>query len=410
MGRSITTRLAAFTGGPVLAALAPLLIIPVITRATGAGGWASFAAGQSVGLIGMIVLTFGWGIVGPVRIAQHPDPADRARILLESLVTRAVAAAVVLPVSALVAWWVATPDYRLAAAAIAVATAAAGFTPAWFCIGAGQPGLLTVYDVLPRLGAAAAGAALIFLTGEIAWYAVVLALSCVVAFGWHARVTMRDHDLGHLDAAEIRTALRRQVPTAAIDTVANSYGSTPTPIATGSLATSAADSFASANTMYRFGLIAVVAFGNAFQGWVLEPDAEDPRARHRLAIVAHGALGVAGAIGLAALGPWASSIVMGADNAATWTASALFGAAFFAISFTTPFIRNVMIPHGRYRYVFVVTCASSLVGLSVMLAGAAMSAMEVIAGGMVAAELVIMVAIIVPAWRLLADRVPSRGA
>lgn len=401
MSRSITTRLAAFTGGPVLAAIAPLLIIPVITRATGAGGWASFAAGQSVGLIGMIVLTFGWGIVGPVRVARHPDPADRARILAESLATRAVTALVVLPAVAVVAAWVATPDYRLAAAAVAIATAAAGFTPAWFCIGAGQPGLLTLYDVLPRLAAAAAGAGLIVLTGEIAWYALVLAASCAVAFGWHARTVLREGTHRRLSGAEIRSALRHQLPTAAIDTVSNSYGSTPTPIATGSLSTTAADSFASANTMYRFGLIAVVAFGNAFQGWVLEPDADDPRARQRLAITAHAALGVLGALGLATLGPWASSIVMGAENAATWTTSALFGAAFFAISFTTPFIRNIMIPHGRYRYVFVVTCASSVVGLSVMLIGAAMGAMDVIAAGMLAAEVVITIAIVVPARRLL---------
>lgn len=401
MRRSITTRLAGFTGGPVLAAFAPMLILPVITRAA-PEGWASFAAGQSIGLIGMIVLTFGWGIVGPVRIAQSPDPRVRARILAESLATRAVAAVMVLPVVAAAAAFVATPAYRFDAVAIALASALGGFTPAWFCIGAGRPGQLTLYDVAPRVGAAAASAVVVLATDQITWYAVLLTVASLCAFAAHARRTMWGQDVGRLNAGDVITALRRQLPSAAIDTVANSYGATPVPIATRGLDLDGANAFASADRIYRFGLLAVVAFGNAFQGWVLEHGADDRRARHRLAITAHVGLGLAGGVGIAALGPWATGFVFGPSLAATPLSCLLFGAAFVCISTTTPFIRNVMIPRGRYRHVLTVTCTAAVVGLGIMITGAVAGSGTVVAAGVLASELVTMTAIVIPAWRLLA--------
>lgn len=406
MRRSITTRLAGFTGGPVLAAFAPLLILPVITRATGSAGWASFAAGQSVGMIGMIVLTFGWGIIGPVRIAQNPEPAARARILAESLATRALAAIVVLPVAAAVAGYVASPGFRVDAIAIAVATSLGGFTPAWFCIGAGQPAALTGYDVVPRVAAAAVSAGIIAWTGQVSWYAGLLTVLSLGAFGLHARRTIRGHDV-RLNRTQIRAALRHQIPTAAIDTVSNSYGATPVPIASRGLAAVDAGMFASADRLYRFGLLAVVAFGNAFQGWVLEHDAENRQARHRLAILTHLGLGITGGLGIAALGPWATSIAFGAEVAATQTACLLFGLAFVCISTTTPFIRNVMIPHGRYRRVFTIACTSAVTGLAIMLTGAILGNITVIAAGVLASELVSMIAIIIPARRLLHVPAPA---
>lgn len=400
MRRSITTRLAGFTGGPVLAAFAPMLILPVITRAA-PEGWASFAAGQSIGLIGMIVMMFGWSIAGPVRIARAADQDERAHILAESLYTRAVAAAVVLPMAALIAAAVADPAYRFDAVAIALASAVGGFSPSWFCIGAGQPAKLTVYDVMPKLLAAALAVVLVLLTGQITWYAALLAVFCAVAYAAHARREMRGHHSGRLTVREIRVALRSQVPTAAIDTVSNSYGATPVPIASAGLPLADANPFASADRVYRLGLLAVVAFGNAFQGWVLEKDATDRAARHRLAIVCHVTLGLVGGLGIAVLGPWATGIAFGENVRATPLACLLFGLAFVCISSTTPFIRNVLVPHGRFRLVLAVTCVSAIAGLSVMISGAAADSATMIAVGVLTSEVITMTALIIPAARLL---------
>lgn len=400
--RSITTRLAGFTGGPVLAALAPMLILPVITRVE-PQGWASFAAGQSVGLIGMIILMFGWSIAGPVRIARAADQAERAHILAESLYTRAVAAVVVLPVVVVIAASVAGSAYRFDAAAIAFASAIGGFTPAWFCIGAGQPKNLTIYDVAPKLVAAVLAVGIVLLTGDITWYALLLAVLCALTFIAHARREMRGHHSGRLSWSQLRTALRAQVPTAAIDAVSNSYGATPVPIASGGLPLVAANAFASADRVYRLGLLAVVAFGNAFQGWVLEKDAPDRPARHRLAITCHIGLGVAGGLGIALLGPWATGVVLGPDVRATTTTCVLFGIAFVCISSTTPFIRNVLIPHGRFRLVLAVTCSSAVVGLTIMITGASTDSATLIAVGVLASEVITMTALVIPAARLLAQ-------
>ncbi|RLV57450.1 polysaccharide biosynthesis protein [Aeromicrobium phragmitis] len=384
----------------MLAAFAPMLILPVITRVA-PEGWASFAAGQSVGLIGMIVMMFGWSIAGPVRIARAADQDERAHILAESFYTRAIAAAIVLPLAAIIAAAVASPAYRFDAVAIALASALGGFSPSWFCIGAGQPAKLTLYDVLPKLLAAAGAVVLVLLTGQITWYAVLLALFCIVAYAAHARREMRGHHTGRLSVGEVRHALRAQLPTAAIDTVSNSYGATPVPIASAGLPVADANPFASADRVYRLGLLAVVAFGNAFQGWVLERDATDRPARHRLAIISHVTLGVAGGLGIAILGPWATAIAFGQDVKATPIACLLFGLAFVCISSTTPFIRNVLVPHGRFRLVLAVTCVSALAGLTVMISGAASGSATVIAIGVLTSEVITMTALIIPAARLL---------
>ncbi len=62
--RTLMLRFAGFTGAPILSALAPFIILPLITRVVGAEGWANFATGQSIGILGMVVVLFGWGIAG----------------------------------------------------------------------------------------------------------------------------------------------------------------------------------------------------------------------------------------------------------------------------------------------------------------------------------------------------------
>ena len=76
--RSLMLRLAGFTGAPILSALAPFIILPVISRIVGPEGWANFSAGQSIGILGMVGVLFGWGVVGPVRVARATSLQERA--------------------------------------------------------------------------------------------------------------------------------------------------------------------------------------------------------------------------------------------------------------------------------------------------------------------------------------------
>ncbi|WP_157421657.1 lipopolysaccharide biosynthesis protein [Agromyces sp. Leaf222] len=404
--RSVLLRLAGFTGAPILSALAPFLLLPIISRVTGPGGWADFSAGQSIGILGMVVVFFGWGVVGPVRIARTTDAAGRAQILRESLVSRAITTVVAIPLVIVATALVTGGEFKVESIAMAVAMTLAGLSPSWFCIGAARPIDLMLYDAGPKLLAALAAMPVLLLGGPVLFYPIMLAVVTVAAAAAHAVRNLRGASGPRVGLGRGFRVLRELLPTAAIDAAGNAYGTTPVPIATAGLPPAQASSFASADRLYRVGVLAVIALGNAFQAWVLEPDATSPVRRHRAAILAHLGLGVFGAVGLAVLGPWASGFIFGADVAADPLTCVLFGVAFFAISSATPFIRNILIPHGRYRFVLATTLTASVVGVTIMTIGSINGHEAVVAAGVAAAELTSLLILVVPGLRLMGTPAP----
>lgn len=395
--RSLMLKLAGFTGAPILSALAPFIILPVVSRIVGDEGWASFSAGQSIGILGMVGVLFGWGIVGPVRVARSTSAQARAIILHESIRSRLVTSLIAVPAAALATFIVSAPAFRLESVAVAVAMALGGFTPAWFCIGQGNPRGLMVYDAVPKLAASLVALPLLAWTGQIMWYPVLLLAFTVPAFVVHARRTAHADARGDAEPRSLRTVLRTLVPTAAIDATGNAYGSTAIPIATAGLGATDASAFASADRVYRIGTLAVVALANAFQAWVLEPHATSLRRRHIGAIGAHIALGMVGGLAIALLAPWATALVFGPSVAAQSVPSALFGAAFLCISTATPMIRNLLIPADRFRIVFAATISAAAAGLAVMIAGSIAGSPVVIAFGVAASEFTALAVLTVPA-------------
>ena len=390
-------RLAGFTGAPILSALAPFIILPVISRIVGADGWANFSAGQSIGILGMVGVLFGWGIVGPVRVARSTSVQERAVILHESIRSRALTSLVAIPAAGVATFLVSGPAFRLESVAVAVAMTVGGFTPAWFCIGQGNPRGLMLFDALPKLASSLVALPIVALTGQVLWYPALLLVFTVPAFVVHARLTAHGDALGDVRPRGLRKILRTLVPTAAIDAAGNAYGSTAIPIATAGLSADDASAFASADRAYRIGTLAVVAVANAFQSWVLEPRGHDVRRRHRAALLAHTALGVVGGLAIALLGPWATALLFGADVAAQSLPSALFGVAFVCISIATPLIRNLLIPADRFRIVFAATIAAATVGLVIMIIGSAAGSAAVVSLGVASSEFAALAVLALPA-------------
>ncbi|WP_141651282.1 polysaccharide biosynthesis protein [Microbacterium sp. 3J1] len=395
--RSLMLRLAGFTGAPVLSALAPFIILPVISRIVGDEGWANFSAGQSIGILGMVGVLFGWGILGPVRVARSDSRAERAVILHESLRSRLILAAVVMPLAGIVAAAVSGPAYRVETIAVAVAMTASGLTPAWFCIGQGDARGLMIFDALPKLAASLIALPLIAFWGAILAYPALLLALCLPAYAIHAWLNAHARLREERRTPAFRRIIRMLAPTAAIDATGNAYGSTSIPIATAGLDAADASAFASADRAYRIGTLLIVAVGNALQAWVLDRSAVDARARQRFALIAHGALGMLGGFAIALLGPWATALVFGPKVAADPLPCAFFGIAFFCISMATPLIRNLLIPANRARVVFMATITAAVVGLTIMLAGSFLGAAEVIAMGVAASEFAALVVLAGPA-------------
>jgi len=398
----VLRRLTGFTLLPLLSLVTPFLLLPVVARVAGPSGWSSFVAGQAVGTVGATVVFWGWNVGGPVLVARATSPEARAEVYAASLRTRLLLLSGVVPVAAVVSAVVAAPGHRLDAAAIGGATSLLGLSPAWFGIGVGRPWLLFWYDTLPRVVAAVVGALIVGVTGAIWAYPALLALSVVASLAlFRAQVTpsASGSDLTPWPVRRSATELREHLGTAGINLAATAYASTPVPVATLAFRPVVSSPFATADTAYRFGLFAVTAMGNAFQGWTLEPGVAARAARHRAAMLAHAGLGLLGGVVFAALGPWATGLLFGAAVAAPREACFWYGLAFLLISASTPLVRNLLVPAGRVRLVLGWTIGSAVLGLAGMLVAAVLGWSAGVAAGMALSELVLLLGLLAPARR-----------
>ncbi|MFB8368620.1 polysaccharide biosynthesis protein [Pseudarthrobacter sp. NPDC055928] len=401
--KTVLLRLSGFTVLPLLSLITPLLLIPIVSGIVGGEGISSIISGQAIGTFAATVLMWGWNVEGPVAVARSADPAARAHVYLQSIRTRLVLLVLVFPLAGAAAAVVAVPQFRSEAMAMAFAVALAGLSPAWFCIGMGQPKLLAVYDTVPRFIATAAAAPLLLTTGQLWFYPGLAALATVISL---TAFQTRYAKGGRWFPSDLPAAVRdlsAQRRTAGISLAANAYASTPAPIATATTAPAASGSLATADTLYRFGLFTVVALGNAFQGWTLEHGAENRRNRHLAAIWAHVGLGAVGAVILTLAGPFASSLLFAGKAQATTELCFYYGLAFAFLSASTPFIRNLLIPAGKDRLVLRWTLVSATFGLAVMVWAGVLGNAPGVALGMALSEALLFITLMLPARKLLTN-------
>jgi hypothetical protein len=303
---------------------------------------------------------------------------------------------------AIVSAVVAQPGHRVDASAMAVATSLLGLSPSWFGIGVGDPWLLFWYDTLPRVVAAVVGAGVVWATGLVWTYPVLLALSVAVSLvAFRRRVVAQAVGTSPFPVSRSAGELRTHLGTAGINLAATAYASTPVPVVTVAFRPDVSSPFASADAAYRLGLFTVTAMGNAFQGWTLEATAGDAdrRSRHRAAFGAHLVLGVVGGLLFAALGPWVTGFVFGPDVAAPRDVCVWYGVAFLFLSVSTPPIRNLLVPAGRVRLVLGWTLGSAVAGLLLMVGAAVAGWSAGVAAGMAVSEAVLLAGLLGPALR-----------
>ena len=398
--RSVLRRLTGFTVLPLLSLVTPFLLLPVVARVAGPSGWSSFVAGQAVGMVGATVVFWGWNVGGPVLVAQASSAVERAEVYAASLRTRYLLLLGVVPAAAMVSALVAQPGHRVDASAMAVATSLLGLSPSWFGIGVGDPWLLFWYDTMPRVVAAVLGAGVVWATGFVWTYPVLLALSVAVSLvAFRRRVVAGVDGTSPFPVSRSGGELRTHLGTAGINLAATAYASTPVPIVTVAFRPDVSSPFASADAAYRLGLFTVTAMGNAFQGWTLEGSGGERRSRHRTAFGAHLVLGVVGGLLFAALGPWVTGFVFGPDVAAPRDVCVWYGVAFLFLSVSTPPIRNLLVPAGRVRLVLGWTLGSAVVGLVLMLGAAVAGWSAGVAAGMAVSEAVLLAGLLGPALR-----------
>ncbi|SDT42917.1 Membrane protein involved in the export of O-antigen and teichoic acid [Pseudarthrobacter equi] len=399
--KAVLLRLAGFTGLPLVSILTPFLLVPIVARVAGEGGWSTVASGQAIGAFGGAVIAWSWNTLGPVEIAQNPSQQHRAEVYRQSIRTRLVLSALVFPFVFILAWQLAAPDHRLDGAAMSMTTAVAGLSPAWYCIGAGKPALLATFDALPRVAATIVAVPVILLTTHIWLYGVILLAAVGVSLVIFQRIVVPERGKTFTSWGGTWRYLRQHFGPAAISLSGTTYAATPVPIGQALVPNTVMAGFSSADTVYRFGLFSVMALGNTFQGWTLEPQEASPKKRHTAAIVSHLALGLAGAAFLAILGPLATEIILGSVNKAGQATCALYGLSFLFISASTPFIRNLLLPQGRQRLILVWTLISAVIGITLMFLAASRGWADGIALAMALSEAILFLGLLVPGLRLL---------
>ena len=402
--KTVLLRLSGFAILPLLSLVTPLLLLPIVSSIVGGNGVSSVVSGQAIGTFAATILLWGWNVEGPVAIARSTTAIERGSIYAQSMRTRLLLSIVVLPLTAAVSAAVAVPAFRNEAISMALATAFAGMSPAWFCIGLGQPKLLAIFDTVPRFLATALSAPLLVLSRQVWVYPVVLAIAFAFSlWAFHRRFSPRQSWFP-ASLSEALQGLRRQRHTAGINIASSAYATTPAPIATVTSSPAVSGSIATADTLYRLGIFAVIALGNAFQSWAIEPGIANRVQRHRAAIWAHLALGVIGAAILTALGPVVSGVIFAGQARATMLVCFYYGVAFFFLSASTPLIRNLLIPAGRQAYVLWCTVMSATLGIIAMLVAGITGNPSAIPLGMALSEILLWLVLLLPALRTLRDR------
>lgn len=400
--KTVLVRLAGFTVLPLLSLVLPFVLLPVVARVAGPDGWASIVAGQAVGTFAGTVIAWSWNVAGPISIVRASGDGARRALYSESIRTRLLLTAAVVPASSLLTFIITGGEHRFDAVAMSWSTALAGLSPAWFGIGLGKPRLLAIFDTLPRFVAAIISAPVLLLTHQIWWYPLILAILAGFSLAVFQKVFGEQGAWLPFPLTTTVNELKASGKIAGINLSGNAYGAAPVPIATATLPpVSASAGFASVDTVYRLGLFAVVALGNALQGWVLEPGQPDPRRRQWLAVVAHAVLGLVAATALTLLGPWATELLFGAAVKGDPVVCLYYGVAFAFISASTPFIRNVLIPHHRQTTVLAWTLVTAVVGVVAMIAGGLAGSPQAIAAGVALSEALLFVALAVPTARFL---------
>ncbi len=367
MDSTMRRRLAGFMIPPALAAISPLIALPLVARSAGPSGWASAIAGEAVGTFIAIVIGYGWAAIGPALVSVATTDAERVRLYRDSLLVRLAIAVVGLPALAVLCWFIASPGSEWLTVLMGAQGALIALSFTWYCAGVGDPRTIIVYDAIPRVVATVLASVVIALTGVAVLYPIA---GIVVTIAGTTLFTAR---LLHRQPGpwptvrELPALLRSGFPVALNDAALSAYSSVPAPLVTVTAPAVAAAGYASADKMFKLGSILPFTLASALQRWVGEVNGSDRADRLRVALMTHAALGLAGGVGLAALGSWVSLLLFGAEATAPTNVLVAMGLVFVFLSLRTSMTRHILFPAGGARIVVRATLVASALGVPAMI-------------------------------------------
>lgn len=360
-------RLLGFTLLPAIAAVSPLLVLPVVSRIAGPGGWASAVAGESVGTVAAIAVGYGWTAIGPALVSIAADDANRGRIYRESLAVRLLIAVLALPIMSAVCWLIAHPGSEWLSVLMGLQGALIALTFTWYSAGVGDARSIMFYDAIPRLVVAVAAAIVIAQIGVVELYPLSGIAVTLVGTGLFTARELRRAHAPWPTLRELPALFRAGAPVALNDAALGGYSSVPTPLVNVTTPPSVASGFASADKMLKLGQFLPLTLANALQAWIGEVHGHARHRRMSRALLAHGIFGVLGLIVLGGFGSWASLLLFGELAQASSGVCVLLGVTFAFFSIRTSMTRHVLFPAGQTHAVMRSTLAATAIGVPLMI-------------------------------------------
>lgn len=352
-----------------------IFTIPVLVGAVGPQRWAHFALMQTLAQVGLILVMYGWGVVGPSLVAAAPQ-SRRSIIFRESLLVRGILYAVMVPVVALAGIVLMGGDVALACVS-AVALLLPGLSAGWFFVGQARPDRLLLLDSLPMVLLSIVGLVLAASLRSIWPFIGFLGLGYATAALVSTVVLLRGHPDEHQERQSVLQrfvgAIRSQRHAVTATIVNTAYVSAPM-LVVQVLMPASLPVYALMDRLYRYGSIGYGPIQQYLQGWIPRSDGDEAgRARRmRAAAGAAAGIGLTGTLVLTTLGPViAHRFSHGQIRVSTWELLPL-GVAFAAVCVSTTVGYACLAPLGKVRVVAISTLVGALIGLPLIIGAAAM--------------------------------------
>jgi O-antigen/teichoic acid export membrane protein len=359
-------RFLGFTALPVIAAISPLVVLPFVARAAGPDGWASALSGEAIGTFAAIALAYGWTTIGPARVAvARPD--ERGRFYRESLVVRALCAAVALPATVMLATVVASDGHVLLASLMGLQGALIAMSYTWFAVGVGTPSAIAIFDAVPRVLVAIGAAFAISSGAPVEIYPLAGIGVTLVGTGLYTARTLRHYPGNWPRRSDLPRLFRRDAPVAVNEATMGFYSSVPLPVVNLTSPGIPAAGFASADKLLKLGQFVPLTLANALQLWSADAVGEERARRLTVALISHAALGAAGWVVLAVVGQMVSTILFGAEATPPPAIFATLGFAFACYCVRTSMIRHVLFAAHQARAVMTATLVASAIGVPALI-------------------------------------------
>lgn len=338
MNRLVTTglkKLGGFGSSTLASGLVGLVTIPFIIAFAGPLVWGGIAVAQSIAGMAVVLVAYGWGVMGPARIASSRYE-ERGQMYADSLALRLLLLILVLPPAV---WLIAVsaPGNKMADLLAGTAIIIAGVGGSWFYIGEGRAWRLFVVDTIPRCSGTLLGTLLLGVTGDVVYFAASQVAGSLLSVSLAALDILRRHQnyrwRQSLAAKQQLHGFKHQLPGVLTAAASSLYMNAPLAILAG-LAPASVPVYAMADKITRFAVMAMSPLTQMAQSSVPSPDMEKQARNIVLATKVSAAGAVISGLLLALGMPWGSQLLSAGEIEVPVIISAAFGCTLAAIVFS----------------------------------------------------------------------------